>query len=70
MRRRRNRRHTLVGRIFTNRTKPRSKWISLLDVWTNAREIYYAWIHRVPDNSKLKYRNGKIVGHSVRFRRR
>ncbi len=63
-------RRGVLARIFTNRTDPRSQWISVSDMWTNAKEIFYGWAHRVPDNSTIRYRNGKIIGHSVRFRRR
>jgi hypothetical protein len=65
-----SRRRGLLGRVVTNRTDPRSRWVTIADMWTNAREIVYAWTHRVPDNSIIKYRNGKIIGHSVRYRRR
>jgi hypothetical protein len=66
---RRRARRGLLARIFTNRANPRSRWITASDVWTNTKEILYSWANRVPSNSYIRYQNGRIVGHTVRYRR-
>lgn len=57
----------LVKRLLRNRYRPESSWVTLADIWTNTVETAYAWLHRVPPNSRLMWRNGRIVGHSRRW---
>jgi hypothetical protein len=71
-RKRRNRRGppkrvSLVKRLLRNRYRPGSSWVSLADIWNNTLETAYAWFNRVPPNSRLMWRNGRIVGHSRKW---
>jgi hypothetical protein len=56
---------TLVQRILRNRYDPHSRRVSINDVLTNIKTIWYAWSHRVTPGSRLHFRDGKIVGHSA-----
>jgi hypothetical protein len=58
----------LLARIFRNRYREGSSFVSLADLATNVKEIFYAWQNRLKPNSRMIWRNGKIVGHSTSWR--
>lgn len=58
----------LWRRIFRNRYNPGSRWVSAADVWENLKATWFSWTHRVPPNSRLLYRNGRVVGYTARWR--
>jgi hypothetical protein len=60
-------RTSLLTRIFRNRYTG-SNWVSLADVLTNTREIFYAWSHRLGPGSRVIWRDGRPVGHTTSWR--
>ena len=72
MGRRRKRRHyphqrkSLTRRLFRNRYRPDSPWVSLADVILNAKEIAYRFWYRVPPRSGLRWDKDRIRGHYTR----
>ena len=68
--RQRNGRRGSNGGTFTNRRNPSFGWVSLYDIWLNAKERVYCWWNRVPQGSSIRWnRKGKIVGHYTRSKR-
>lgn len=58
----------LLSRLLRNRYREGSNWVSVGDVIANVKETFYCFTHRVPPNSRLLWRNNKIVGFSSQWR--
>lgn len=56
--------------VFVNRRNPKSRFVSIEDVWLNLKERVYCWWHRVPEGSYINWdKNGKIKGHTSKAKR-
>ena len=49
--------------VFDNRRKPGSNWITPADIIRNIKERFYCFVNRVPAGARLRWKDGKIVGH-------
>ena len=57
----------LITRLFRNRYRPGSTWVSVGDVVANFKEGGLTFFNRVPPGARLMWRNGRIVGYTSRW---
>lgn len=45
----------MARRILRNRYNPRSRFVSVRDIWLNLKEEVYCWWHRVPPGARIRW---------------